>query len=67
MYMWSTSLYAWKEHAIVNQPTPIENKYFGAPVVAQRVKNPTSIHEDEALIPGLAQWVEDLASPQAAA
>ena len=31
----------------------------GVPVVAQRVKNPTSIHEDENLIPGLAQWVKD--------
>ena len=31
----------------------------GVSVVAQRVKNPTSIHEDENLIPGLAQWVKD--------
>ena len=31
----------------------------GVPIVAQRVKNPTSIHEDEGLIPGLAQWVKD--------
>ena len=27
----------------------------GAPVVAQRVKNLTSIHDDAGLIPGLAQ------------
>ena len=33
----------------------------GVPTVAQRVKNPTSIHEDTGLIPGLAQWVKDLA------
>ena len=26
--------------------------------MAQRVKNPTSIHEDVHLIPGLAQWVK---------
>ena len=29
--------------------------------MAQQVKNPTSIHEDVGLIPGLAQWVRHLA------
>ena len=37
----------------------------GVPVVAQRVKNPASIHEVEGSIPGLAQWVRDLVLPQA--
>ena len=31
------------------------------PVVAHRVKNPARIHEDVDLIPGLTQWVKDLA------
>ena len=33
----------------------------GVPVVPQWVKNPTIIHEDTGLIPGLAHWVKDLA------
>ena len=32
----------------------------GVPIVAQRVTNPTSNHEDAGLIHGPAQWVKDL-------
>ena len=36
---------------------------LGVPVVAQWSTNPTSIHEDVGLIPGLAQWIKDLVLP----
>ena len=41
--------------------------FVGVPTVTQWVKNPTSIHEDVSSIPGLCQWVKDLALVQAVA
>ena len=48
----------WKKmlHAKGNQ-----KKARGIPVVAQWLTNPTRNHEVGGLIPGLAQWVKDLA------
>ena len=39
----------------------------GVPIVAQQVKNLTSIHEGVGLIPGLTQWIKDPALLQAEA
>ena len=50
----------------ISIPSPaqwVKDLEFGVSIVAQWVKNPTSIHEDEGLIP---QWVNDLVVPRAA-
>ena len=34
---------------------PFKKEKRGVPIVAQRLMNPTNIHEDASLIPGIAQ------------
>ena len=41
----------------------LKQQTFGVPVVAQWLTNPTRNHEITGSIPGLAQWVKDLALP----
>ena len=38
----------------------LKEKINGVPIVDQRVKNLTSIHEDAGLTPGLTQWLRIL-------
>ena len=40
-----------------------KDSHAGVLVMAQQLTNPTSIHEYAGLIPGLVQWVKDLALP----
>ena len=44
-----------------NQKTKREEKKGRVPSMAQQLTNPTRIHEDVGLIPGLTQWFKDLA------
>ena len=42
---------------------PLKNLTLGSSHRGSLEMNPTSIHEDAGLIPGLAQWVKDLGLP----
>ena len=53
---YGNSLYFLLSFSIKPQSTQ-KFKSIGVPAVALWVKNPTSIHEDAGLIPGLAQWI----------
>ena len=41
------------------EETRVQNPALGVPIMAQRLANLTSIHEDAGSNPGLVQWVED--------
>ena len=60
LYPWVRLLSSLMERRL---PDNKERPYLGGPVVAQRVKNLTRIHEDVGLIPRLVQWRKDLALP----
>ena len=49
----------------ISQVSNLEASYWRprVPVMAQRLMNPTSIHENVDSTPGLAQWVGDLVLP----
>ena len=57
---------AWRRQGLLTIYLLILWIFIGVPVVAQRVKNPTSIHKDVCSITGLAHWVKDPELPQAA-
>ena len=53
-----------QEHLCHSSPSSPEKFLgLGLPIVAQRVKSPTSIHKDTGSVPGPTQWVKDPALP----
>ena len=74
LILWQPSLWLlWSSRAGVGQPillhwgqwrsSPFKDGNQRVPVVAQWLMNPTRIHEDAGLIPGLHPWVKDPALP----
>ena len=53
----------WPGNFFMLQARPKKN-ISGVPIIAQCIKNRTSIQEDAGSIPGLAHWVKDPVLPQ---
>ena len=60
MYLFSTKCFV-RFILFYSYKNPLKKLRLGVPVVAQWLTNLTRNHEVEGLIPGLAQWVKDLA------
>ena len=56
MLLWSQS-----DSSLPQLVNSLKKFIEGVPIVAQQVKNLTIIHENAGLIPGLTQWIKDLA------
>ena len=68
--MWSSFSSLWFEEELLLNGSEKAARTKGLPripIVAQLVKNPTSIHVDIGSITGHAQWVKDVMLLQAAA
>ena len=60
-YRGENIVFAFEDFLIWWKSQAIKNVNLGVPIVAQWLTSPTSIHEDMGSIPGLAEWVKDLA------
>ena len=61
--MWDGRYYLLSKYSLPQGPLTIFTLLLGVPVMDQQLVNPASIHEVMDSIPGLAQWVKDLALP----